>query len=372
MTKAARVRPILAGKTIRIGVGTTLSGVTAPLGREMKQAAEIAVEECNADGGILGATVEVETRNDEGAAEAARSAARAFCKRGDLLGVVGHFNTDTSLPACEICEPERVVMITPIASEPELTGDGRRHLFRFTNSDDHTGRAIANHLLRELGKRRAVVVATRSTYGKSMTRRFVEPFVAGGGEVLHEHWVDDGEREFASVIAAIPGDADVIFYGGAFEGAPLLKAMRAGGLNQLFAAGDGCWDRWNFLEPVGEAAGAGKGVLVLSATPQVGRVPGSETFADRYAQRHGPIGNYAVNSYDSTKALLTAIGQAAAAKGGMPDRDDVFSALRLVDYRGIAYPEKLRWSGSNDNTAAVTALHSVKNGAFRQVAQISQ
>jgi branched-chain amino acid transport system substrate-binding protein len=100
-------------------------------------------------------------------------------------------------------------------------------------------------------------------------------------------------------------------------------------------------------------------------------VEGSQPFSERYAQRYGPIGNYAVNSYDTTRLLLAAITEAAAVKAGVPDRDAVFSALQSLHYRGIAYPGEVRWSESNDNVAAVTALHVVDGGAFRQVAQVS-
>jgi branched-chain amino acid transport system substrate-binding protein len=55
----------------------------------------------------------------------------------------------------------------------------------------------------------------------------------------------------------------------------------------------------NFLRPAGGSINLAEGVVVLSATPEVGRVPGSDSFARRYARRHGAIGNYAVNAYDA-------------------------------------------------------------------------
>jgi branched-chain amino acid transport system substrate-binding protein len=140
-----------------------------------------------------------------------------------------------------------------------------------------------------------------------MANSFQDAFERMGGEVLLRKTVPVGERDFANLVNAFPKDFDMVFYGGAFEGAALLKAMRRAGLRQLFAAGDGCWDTVNFLEPAGYDAAAGEGILVLAATPAFGRVGGSEAFAKRYEQRFGPIINYAVNSYDSTRLLLQAI-----------------------------------------------------------------
>src|SRR5438552_18805947 len=113
--------------------------------------------------------------------------------------------------------------------------------------------------------------------------------------------------------------------------------MREMGLNQLFACGDGCWSVKRFIEPAEGATTKGEGVLVLSAAPAVGRVPGSQAFAERYTKRFGPIANYATNSYDSARVLLRAIEQAAQVKNGMPTRAEVLAMIRAPHFQGIAY-----------------------------------
>ena len=113
-----------------------------------------------------------------------------------------------------------------------------------------------------------------------------------------------GDRDFQALLGALPKDFDVLFYGGIAEAAYVLKQMREMGLDQLFACGDGCWSVKGFIQPAGGAATKGEGVLVLSAAPAVGRVPGSQAFAERYAKRFGPIANYAANSYDAARVLL--------------------------------------------------------------------
>src|SRR5206468_2730940 len=85
----------------------------------------------------------------------------------------------------------------------------------------------------------------------------------------------EGERDFAGLVASMPAGFDVLFYGGSFEGVAILKALREAGLSQLMATGDGCWDVRNFLQPAGDLASSGEGVLVLSATPELRRVEGS-------------------------------------------------------------------------------------------------
>jgi branched-chain amino acid transport system substrate-binding protein len=77
--------------------------------------------------------------------------ARGFCARPEVLGVVGHYNSDVTITASAIYHGCGLAMITPIASNPAVTERSLANVFRYTNRDDHTGRAIATHLHRRSG-----------------------------------------------------------------------------------------------------------------------------------------------------------------------------------------------------------------------------
>jgi branched-chain amino acid transport system substrate-binding protein len=373
-----------------IAVAAPLSGVSAHLGREMAQAARLAVEEHNASerAGVAGSVV-ADVLDDAGDPRTGTALAADLCSRPEVLGVVGHYNSDVTLATAPVYAQAGLPMITPIVSNPALTERGWRGVFRLTNRDDATARAIAGYLRSRLGKRAAVVAQTPTTYGASMAEQFVAAFTGAGGEVVGRYPVAEGERDFADLVAGLPDGFDVAFYGGSFEGAGLLRAVRAAGLGQLFATGDGCWDVSGFLEPAGSAAEAGEGVLVLAASPQIGQVPGSAEFADRYAARYGPIGNYAVNSYDATRALLAALTDAALTDAALADavRDDagltevdgggrrpgragVMAALGRLEFDGIAYPRPTRWDDHGDNLATATYLNVVAGGRYQQIAEV--
>src|SRR5437763_1812383 len=170
--------------TIRIGVGAPLTGNAAQLGIEMVQAIRLALDEANERGGVRGATVEAVIVDDKGREDVGVAVARELCRDESVLGVIGHYNSNVTLPAAPIYQQHGVAMVAPIVSNPALTERGMSCIFRFTNRDDATVAAIARHLHDRLGKRRAVIVETTTTYGRSMAENFARPFARLGGEVL--------------------------------------------------------------------------------------------------------------------------------------------------------------------------------------------
>src|SRR5215813_1716990 len=333
----------LAGQTVAIGVAGPLTGGAAALGLEQKQAVQIAVDERNAAGGILGAQVVLVSADDRADSAEGKAAAQRFCDDPRVLAVVGHVNSGVTVEASKVYHTCRLSMLTAMASTPEVTDRGLDNVFRLTNRNDNKGPAIAAYLHRTLGKRRAVVIDDQTPYGKDLADVFAQSFVRAGGEVVKRLSVAVGQKDFQPTVAEFPPSFDMVFFAGIAEAAPLLKEIRGRGLQQRFACGDGCWDVKGFIARSDGTATQGEGVLVLSAAPALGRVPGSAEFAARYQAKYGPIANYALNSYDSERLVLLAVETAARQKGGMPTRAEVLAALRGLHFQGIAYARPVAW-----------------------------
>ena len=362
----------LQGQVIRIGIGTPLTGGAATFGVEMKNAVELAIEEQNGAGGVLGARLEAAVFDDEASDAKGRAGAAALCQDPAVLAVVGHVNSNVSITASSVYAGCGLAMLTPMSSNPGVTDRGLPNVFRLTNRDDHKGPGLAAYLYRRAAKRRAVVVDDQTAYGRGLADLFAAAFAKLGGTVVARPTVKVGDRDFQVLLAGLPPDFDVMFFGGIAEAPYLLQQMRERGQNQLFACGDGCWNVKGFIQPAGGAATRGEGVLVLSAAPAIGRVPGSAAFAERYTKRFGPIANYAPSSYDSARLVIAAIQQAASAKGSLPARGEVVAALRKVQYQGIAYTRPVTWDAKGDNTAAVIFVNVVEGDRFKEVGEITR
>jgi branched-chain amino acid transport system substrate-binding protein len=361
----------LSGEEIHIGVGAPLTTGSATFGVEMRQAIDLAVAERNAAGGVLGAKVVVDVLDDEANTAKGEAVARAFCEKPSVLGVLGHVNSGVTIAASKVYAGCGLPMITPMSSNPAVTDNGLPNVFRLTNRDDHKGPGLAAYLIERMGKRRAVVIDDGTQYGKGLADSFVKGFEAKGGSVAARQGVKVGDTEFADLVKGLPEDFDVLFFAGIREGTLILKEMRNQGKDQLFACGDGCWDVKGFIIPSAGAAEKGDGVRILSAAPALGIIPGSSEFAAAYTAKYGPINNYAANSYDSARVLMTAIEAAARAKQALPSRVEVLAALKAIKFQGIAYAKPVHWNAKGDNLAAVIFVNAVEGGRFKQIDQIA-
>jgi branched-chain amino acid transport system substrate-binding protein len=361
----------LSGQDIHIGVGGPLTTGSATFGVEMRQAIDLAVAEKNAAGGVLGAKIVADALDDKADAGAGESVANAFCA-GPALGIVGHVNSGVTIAASKVYATCSLAMITPMSSNPAVTENGLANVFRLTNRDDRKGPGLAAYLIDKMGKRRAVVIDDGTQYGKGLAESFSKGFEAKSGAIAARVQVKVGDTQFADLVNGLPKDFDLLFFAGIREGSLILKAMRDQGVNQLFACGDGCWDVKGFILPAAGAAEKGEGVRILSAAPALGKVPGSAEFAAAYNAKYGAINNYAANSYDSARVLIAAIEAAAKAKGAVPSRADVLSALKGIKFQGVAYVKPVEWSAKGDNLAAVIFVNKVEGDRFQEIDQIGQ
>jgi branched-chain amino acid transport system substrate-binding protein len=360
----------LAGQDIRIGVAGPLTTPSATFGVEMRQAVDLAIDERNAAGGVLGGKVIAAVIDDQADAEKGKAAAKALCDDPRVLAVVGPVNSGVMLASEKLYADCGLPIVTPMASNPAITEQGLANVFRLTNRDDHKGPALARWLTTSMGKKAAVVVDDGTPYGKGIADQFANGFAAAGGGVVKRWTAKAGQTDFAAEVAGLPKDFDVLFFGGIKEGAYVLKDMRKAGLNQVFACGDGCWSVGGFITPAEGAASTGEGVRVLSAAPAIGKVPGSADFAERYKARFGPINNYAASSYDSARVVMSAIDAAATKKGGVPDRADVLTALKDIKFQGVAYAAPEAFDAKGDNVAAVIFVNDIDGDRFREIDQI--
>ena len=192
-----------------IAVSMPISQVENPALEVLRGVAQVQTE-VNATGGINGTPLKVLIFDDGGDPLKAKAIATALVADKNVLGVVGHYSSDTSLAASEVYQPGKLPMVSPISTAVKLS-DAGEYIFRTVPSDRLAAETLALHAL-EAGRQSAAVFYTsESAYSRSLQSEFTTAFVANGGKVIAE--VDTSQPDFNAKTAlaeAKSQDAEVI------------------------------------------------------------------------------------------------------------------------------------------------------------------
>ena len=158
-----------------------------PRGASMQHAAELAVKEINARGGVRGRQLALRIMDDSARPEVAIRIARALVDDPAVVAVIGHLTSGTSLAAGRVYGEARrpVVMISPSASSPDLSGVNP-YVFRICPTDLSHGAQLARFARQTLGARRIGVIYVDDEYGRGLRLSFATEFRRLGGEVVEE------------------------------------------------------------------------------------------------------------------------------------------------------------------------------------------
>ena len=158
-----------------------------PRGASMQHAAELAVKEINARGGVRGRQLALRIMDDSARPDVAIRIARALVDDPSVVAVIGHLTSGTSLAAGRVYGEARrpVVMISPSASSPDLSGVNP-YVFRICPTDLSHGAQLARFARQTLGARRIGVIYVDDDYGRGLRLSFAAEFRRLGGEVVEE------------------------------------------------------------------------------------------------------------------------------------------------------------------------------------------
>lgn len=296
---------------VRIGQVSPLTGGSAHLGKDNENGVRLAIEEANARGVEIGGRkvhFELLSEDDQSDPKIGTTVAQKLIDAG-IAGVVGHLNSGTTIPASALYEQAGIPMISGSSTNPQLTEQGFRHVFRIVGRDDQQGPAVANYLLAEIKPKTVAVIDDATAYGAGLANEVEKTLKAAGVQVLPREQGTNRTADWKAILTKLKGKKpDAVFYGGMDDTAgPLLKQARELGLNQPFSFGDGgCTDK--MLELAGAAV---EGMYCSQAGIPVRAA--SQKFLDAYQARFaGEPLLYGPFTYDAANLLIAAMQQAGS------------------------------------------------------------
>jgi branched-chain amino acid transport system substrate-binding protein len=198
----------------QIGVATPLTGPYAWNGEQTRVGAQMAVEDLNERGGVLGEPLAVVLVDDFCEPEQAVAAANKVVAE-DVPFVVGHQCSGAAIPASEVYEEAGIVFISPGATNPQLTDRGLRYTFRTCGRDDLQGSMVGDRIAKEWPGAEIAIVHDGQAYGRGVAVEAKRRLDELGIETELFEQVQPGQTEFSDLVASFEARSiDVVFYGG--------------------------------------------------------------------------------------------------------------------------------------------------------------
>jgi branched-chain amino acid transport system substrate-binding protein len=351
-----------SGSEVKIGHVAPLTGGIAHLGKDNENGARLAIEEANAAGiKIDGKDVKfaLVAEDDQADPKVGTTVAQKLVD-AKVVGVVGHLNSGTSIPASPIYNQAGIPVISGSATNPKLTEQGFKNQFRVVGRDDQQGPAIASYLASERKPKVVAVIDDATAYGEGIANEVEKTLKAAKINVLPREKGTDKTTDWKAILTKLRGrNPDAVFYGGMdATGGPLLKQGKELGMKAVFSFGDGaCTDKMKEL-----AGDAAEGLLCSQAgiPPQAA----SQKFLDAYKKKFNqdPI-LYAPFTYDAANLLIEAMK-----KANSTDPKKYLPELQKISFSGstgtIAFDDK------GDRKDAEITIFTMKGGKIEPLAVV--
>ncbi|WP_233839447.1 branched-chain amino acid ABC transporter substrate-binding protein [Paraburkholderia sp. ZP32-5] len=341
---------------VTIGHSAPLTGPQAANGKDNENGARLAVDELNKSGITVAGqkvTFKLDSEDDQADPKIGVQIAQKLVDSG-VFAVLGPYNSGVAIPASRILNAANMPMLT-VASNPSLTKQGFKNVFRISASDEQLGGTMGVFAAKTLKARTAAVVDDRTAYGEGVAEQFIKAAKANGVQIVDQEFTTSSATDFLGILTNIKSkNPDVIFFGGyAAQGAPMAKQMRERGIRAKLLGGDGICSA-----DMGKVAGdAASIVYCAQGGVALDKTPAGREFLKKYKAAYSTdIQVYAVSFYDGVKLLADAMVKA----GTTTDKTRLIAELAKENYKGVAGTYSFDENGNIKG--APTAVYVIKDG----------
>jgi branched-chain amino acid transport system substrate-binding protein len=200
-----------AAADVMIGVTLPLTGFAASYGEDAKNGAQLAADQANAAGGIKGDQIKLVVEDDEGVGKSGVSATQKLVSVDKVPVIIGGMMSSVALPASQVARDNKVVYISTMSSNPDLTSPGG-YIYRLAGSDALIGAAEVDFDLKTLKAKTAVGLFAQTDYGTMNGKIVRAAFEKQGGKWLDTEEFKEGTTDFHAALAKFKAaQPDVMF-----------------------------------------------------------------------------------------------------------------------------------------------------------------
>lgn len=239
---------------IVIGHYGSMTGNTAHFGQDTDRAVQLAVEEANAAGGVLGRKVKLVTLDDRGDSAEAANAVTRLIDVEKVNALIGEVSSSLSLAGGRVAQRNKIPMVSPSSTNPKVTEVGD-YIFRVCFIDPFQGKVMANFARDTLKMDEvAILKDVKNDYSIGLADAFKTAFVAKGGKISVEQSYSAGDTDFSAQITAIKATkAKALYVPGYYaEVGAIARTAQRLGVKLPLMGGDG-WDAPDLFKIGGDA-----------------------------------------------------------------------------------------------------------------------
>jgi branched-chain amino acid transport system substrate-binding protein len=350
------------GDEILVGEYGSLTGTTATFGQSTNNAIQMAFEQINAAGGVLGKKVRVIVEDDQSKPEEAATAVTKLINQNHVVAMLGEVSSSRSLAAAPICQANGVPMISPSSTNPRVTQVGD-YIFRVCFIDPfqaEVGARIAWEILHL--KKVAILSDVRNDYSVGLQTFFRQTFKGFGGEIVAEQSYSEGDSDFRAQLTQIKSaNPEGIYVPGYYtEVGTIARQARELGITVPLIGGDG-WDSPRLWEIGGEAL---NGCHFSNHYSVDDPAPAVQKFVTDYRAKYNQTPDaLAALGYDAARILADAMTRAGSTNG-----DKVRDALSVTkDFQGVTGTITIN---KERNAVKPAVVLKIENGKFVYVTTV--
>ncbi len=333
--------PARAQEPIKIGLAAAMSGGSATSGEAIKRGIQIAMDEINAQGGLLqGRKLELVIRDDEGNPAKGVTIARELIEREKAVVVFGGLHSTVALAEVPVWQELKTPYMDPWAAATNVTQNGQKpnYAFRVSANDDYADKFLTRYALETLKKQHPGLLLENTAWGQSNQVGLLKWLGEKGVKPVGIEKFNWGDPDMSPQLLRLKeaGADVVILVANAPEGAQVVKSRAKIGWNVPMVSHWGI-SGGHFAELTGDLS---DGVAFLQTYSFFGKQNARgqavlKALKDKYSVKGpedviAPVGT--ADAYDGMHLVALAIQQAGSTEG--PKVRDALESLK-AEYVGL-------------------------------------
>ena len=342
---------------IPIAVVGPVTGQYASFGQQMKNGGEMAVDDINEAGGVLGKKLDFTMGDDACDPKQAVAVANQITGQGVAL-VAGHYCSGSSIPASQVYGESDMVQISPASTNPDFTDKrSASNIYRVCGRDDQQGGVAGQYLATHYGDKNIAIIHDKTAYGKGFADEVKKALNESGKEEVLYEAISAGEKDYSALVSKLKQAAvDVVFLGGYHTEAGLIvRQMRDQGMNTILMGGDALitQEYWSITGPAGEGT-------LMTFSPDPRKNPAAAEVVQRFKDKGIEPEGYVLYTYAAIQAWKQAVE-----KAGSTATADVVKALNENEFDTVI--GKFKFDEKGDPNLPPYAVYRWSNGTYEEI-----